>query len=142
MLRKILNTVDAYLMTNKDVLDSKEIAELDAQKAFLYSLIENDNHLEEWNKVEEKAAKLRRLLFKVMKEHESGDVKVTRREFLEVYEEAMDGLGSDECELYGNDVTVHWHGIYCNCSDGATAYEYIVSKINEVIKELDDEDDD
>ena len=142
MLRKILNTVDAYLMTNKDVLDPKEIAELDAQKAFLYSLIENDNHLEEWNKAEEKAAKLKRLLFKVMKEHESGDVKVTRREFLEVYEEAMDDLASDECECYGNNVTVHWHGIYCDCSDGATAWNHIVSNIKSVNEELDDEDDD
>lgn len=139
MLRKILNTVDAYLITNKDVLDPTEIAELDAQKTFLYSLIENDNHLEEWNKAEEKAAKLRRLLFKVMKEHESGDVKVTKREFLEVYEEAMNDLGSDECECYGNDVTVHWHGIYCNCNDGAVAWNHIVSGIEGVIDEYGDD---
>ena len=140
MLRKILNTVDAYLMTNKDVLDPKEIAELDAQKGFLYSLIENANYLEERNKAEEKVVKLRRLLFKVMKEHESGDVKVTKREFLEVYGEAMNDLGSDECELYGNDVTVHWHGIYCNCGDGASAYNNIVSEIEGVIDEDGDDD--
>ena len=140
MLRKILNTVDAYLMTNKDVLDPKEIAELEAQKSFIKSLIENDKHFEEWSKAEEKATKLRRLLFKVMKEHESGDVKVTRREFLEVYEEAMEGLGSDECECYGNNVTVHWHGIYCDCSDGAIAWNYIVSEIEGVIDEDGDDD--
>ena len=88
--------------------------------------------------------KLRKLLFKVIKERPNGDVKVTRREFLDIYDIALEMIDSEfgeRTEIYGHNVEVHWHGIYCDCGDGATAYNYIVDEINGVIEELDDEDD-
>ena len=76
--------------------------------------------------------------------------KVTRKEFLELYDAAMKMLdyydGTEEKErfnhIYGYDVTIHWNGVYCNCSDGATAWNHIISNIKSVNEELDDEDDD
>ena len=76
--------------------------------------------------------------------------KVTRKEFLELYDAAMKMLdyydGTKEKDrfnhIYGYDVTIHWNGVYCNCSDGATAWNHIISNIESVNEELDDEDDD
>lgn len=75
------------------------------------------------------------------------DQKITRKEFIKLYNAAMEMIyfydGTDEKErfnhLYGYDVTVHWNGVCCNCSDGATAWNWIVSNIEGVDEELDDE---
>lgn len=69
--------------------------------------------------------------------------EVTKKEFLDLYGAAMEMIayydGSAEKErfnhLYGYDVTVHWNGVYCNCSDGATAWNHIVSNIKGIIEE-------
>ena len=80
---------------------------------------------------------LRRLLFEVMKERLPGDVRVTRSDFLKIYNLAMETMeeNSEDNEIYGRDVTVHWHGIYCNCTDGAIAYNYIIDAIKGVTEE-------
>ena len=73
--------------------------------------------------------------------------RVTRKEFLDLYNAAMEMIayydGSDETErfnhLYGYDVTIHWNGVYCDVSDGATAWNHIVSNIENVMEEMDDE---
>lgn len=77
--------------------------------------------------------------------------EVTRKEFLKLYDAALEMLkywnGTDEKErfnhIYGHDydVTIHWNGVYCNCSDGATAWNHIVSNIADVIDELGDEEE-
>ena len=130
MLEKVIKYLDAYIATNKEVMEAEKYADVMAAKAYVEALMERkvDN-------IEDKADRLRELLFTVMKERCNNDVRVKRSEFLEIYNEAMNTLGADECELYGNDVTVHWHGIYCNCSDGATAWNHIVSNIESVIDE-------
>ena len=134
MLSKIKETVSAYLQTNREVLDVKEIAELNAQLAYIESL---DHDLYELTdrEIEKQTEIAKRTLFKVLSEKKTEDIEVSRQEFLDIYNLAMDGLGSDECELYGNDVTVHWHGIYCNCSDGAVAYNNIITGVEKVIME-------
>ena len=134
MLEKVVKYLDAYITTNKEVMEAERYADVMAAKAYVEALMERkvDN-------IEDKADRLRELLFTVMKERCNNDVRVKRSEFLEIYKEAMDTLGADECELYGNDVTVHWHGIYCNCSDGAIAWNLIVSNIESVIDEDGDE---
>ena len=134
MLNKIKETVSAYLLTNREVLDVKEIAELNAQLAYIESL-NNDFYELTDREIEKQTEIAKRTLFKVLSEKKTEDIEVSRQEFLDIYGLAMDGLGSDECELYGNDVTVHWHGIYCNCSDGAVAYNNIITGIENVIKE-------
>ena len=90
-------------------------------------------------KLKARVKHLRSLLFAAMKEKQSGDTKVKRSEFIDIWHEAMEGLGSDECELYGNNVTVHWHGIYCDCSDGAVAHNNIIEGIKGVMSEEDEE---
>lgn len=78
----------------------------------------------------------------------SEDVRVSKADFLAIYNKAlnemfdiMDGCLGDETpddvanDIYGHDVTVHWHGIYCNCGDGATACNYIIPGIEGVNEE-------
>lgn len=77
------------------------------------------------------------------------DKKVSRKEFLRLYDAAMTMMdyyeGTKETErfnhVYGHnyDVTVHWNGVYCNCSDGATAWNHIIDNIKYVDEEVDDE---
>lgn len=151
MLSKVMETVQAYMNTNKDVLDTREIAELQAQIDFLHYL-EKDKLSDENRKLKSRIARLQQLLFKVMngkqmtKRSNSEDIKVTRREFLDIYGEAEDYVMDDltgefreDTPIYGKNVTVHWAGIYCDCSDGAVAYNGIVSGIKGVIEEDGDE---
>jgi len=137
MLNKIKETINAYLQTNKEVLDVKEIAELNAQLAYIESL-KNDFYELTDKRIEKETEVAKRALFKVLSEKKTEDIKVSRQEFLDIYGLAMSGLGSDKCELYGNEVTVHWHGIYCDCSDGAVAYNNIIAGIKNVVKEEDE----
>lgn len=81
-------------------------------------------------------------------EQPKADQKLTRKEFLELYDAAMTMNhycdGTEQMErfnhIYGYDVTVHWNGFYCNCSDGATAWNWIISNIEGVDNELDGEE--
>ena len=77
--------------------------------------------------------------------------RVTKKEFLELYDAALTMLeyynGTDERErfnhIYGHDydVTIHWNGFYCNCGDGATAWNHIISNIQGIIDEFDNEEE-
>ena len=60
------------------------------------------------------------------------DVRVSKKDFLDIYKKALDDMDEhldEDNDIYGHDFTVHWHGIYCNCGDGAIAYNYIVDAI-------------
>lgn len=79
------------------------------------------------------------------------DIKVTRKEFVELYEKAVDCMfdnldngieDDDKNEIYGHDVTVHWHGLYCNCLDGAAVSNHIIPGIKGLMEEYDDYYDD
>lgn len=70
------------------------------------------------------------------------DKKVTRAEFLEIYKKALDEMfasDTDDNDIYGHEVTVHWNGIYCSVEDGATAYNTVISAIEDAMDELDGE---
>ena len=145
MLKTVYKYLDAYLATNEEVLEPEQYAEVKASKAFISALMETglsfyaDGLEKENEKLKARVRHLRSLLFSAMKEKQNGDTKVTRKEFVDIYHEAMEGLGSDECECYGNNVTVHWHGIYCDCSDGAVAYNHIITGVKGVMSEEDEE---
>ena len=73
--------------------------------------------------------------------------QVTKTDFLAIYNKALnamfkaeeDGtLDPDNNDIYGYDFTIHWHGIYCNCSDGAMPSNHIIP----AIEGLNDEDPD
>ena len=74
-------------------------------------------------------------------------VQVTKTDFLEIYNKALNEMFSKEdkenfdphtTDIYGYDFTVHWHGIYCNCSDGALPSNHLIP----AIEGLNDEDPD
>lgn len=63
----------------------------------------------------------------------NGDVRISRRDLFELWEKCTedDENGNFRYEdlVYGKDVTVHWNGFYCDCYDGATAYNNIISAL-------------
>lgn len=75
-------------------------------------------------------------------------VKVTKTDFLEIYQKALNDMFNKEekenfdpynTDIYGYDFTVHWHGIYCNCSDGAMPSNHIIPAIEGLNEEDPDE---
>lgn len=75
-------------------------------------------------------------------------VRVTKTDFLQIYDKALqamfkaeeDGtLDPDNNDIYGYDFTIHWHGIYCNCYDGAIPSNHIIPAIEGVNDEDPDE---
>lgn len=71
------------------------------------------------------------------------DIELSRREFLAVYNAAVADMfekeeyGINENDIYGYDVTVHWHGFYCNCEDGATVTNTVIDGVEACADELD-----
>ena len=121
MIENIINTVDAYLTINMDVLDTKQKADLKAQIAYLKEL-NNDGTIKK-------------------------DVRVSRRDFIDRWNAAYTLLGHymDTNEerfnfIYGYPVEVHWNGMYCDCSDGAVAYNNIIEGVKGVIEEEGDDE--
>ena len=54
-------------------------------------------------------------------------VRVSKADFIAMHRAAVRDMDdSENNDIYGYDFTVHWHGIYCNCSDGATPANYII----------------
>ena len=74
-------------------------------------------------------------LLKQIKSNPTEDVELTMREFLVTYNAAVADMfenednGIDDNEIYGYDVTVHWHGVYCNCEDGATPTNTVIDGV-------------
>ena len=76
------------------------------------------------------------------------DVRVSKADFLAIYQKALKEMWDimDKCEgdetpdditndICGHDFTVHWHGIYCNCGDGAAPSNYIIPGIEGILEE-------
>ena len=80
-------------------------------------------------------------IFQLMKEGTpTEDTRVARADFVAIYNKALEEMfdnfekdNSDETpnDIYGHDITVHWHGLYCNCGDGATPTNTIIAAIEE-----------
>lgn len=63
-------------------------------------------------------------------------VRVSKADFIAMHNAAVRDMdGNEDNDIYGYDFTVHWHGIYCNCSDGATPANHIVPAIEWIIEE-------
>ena len=64
------------------------------------------------------------------------DIRVSKADFVAMHSQAvcdMDGL--EDNDIYGYDITVHWHGFYCNCGDGATPANYIIPGVEDCNEE-------
>ena len=107
-------------------------------------------HLNKLEEYEKRIELLREALKKrITKGAPSEDVRVARIDFLALYNEALEEMfdimenerTTDKTpddipnDIYGYDITVHWHGIYCNCGDGATPSNIIIPAIEEVDNE-------
>lgn len=72
------------------------------------------------------------------------DIELTQKEFLMAYNAAVENMfenlenGIDDNEIYGHDVTVHWHGVYCNCEDGATVTSTVIDGVEACSDEMGD----
>lgn len=57
-------------------------------------------------------------------------VRVSKADFIAMHNAAVRDMdGNEDNDIYGHDFTVHWHGMYCNCSDGATPANHIIPAI-------------
>lgn len=78
----------------------------------------------------------------------SEDVRVSKADFVAIYNNALNEMFDimERCEgdetpdditndIYGHDFTVHWHGIYCNCGDGAAPSNYLIPGIEGIYDE-------
>ena len=71
------------------------------------------------------------------RESQTGDVLVSMNTF---YNLAMSATSDDdgmEEDIYGHDITVHFHGLYCNCQDGAIPYNNIIEGVKGCAEEWD-----
>ena len=69
------------------------------------------------------------------------DMRVSKADFLAIYAKALDDFfdkmetpNGEELhnDIDGYDLTVHWHGIYCNCGNGATPSNNLIPGIEGV----------
>lgn len=66
----------------------------------------------------------------------SQDVRVPKADFIAMHSTAVAEMdGCEDNDIYGYDITVHWHGFYCNCGDGATPSNYIIPGIEDCNEE-------
>ena len=95
----------------------------------------------------ESADVLRTAIMKLVRQFKrkpTEDIELTRKEFIKVYNTAVsdmfekDEQGIEDNEIYGYDVTVHWHGFYCNCEDGATVTNTVIEGVECCSDELGD----
>lgn len=86
---------------------------------------EHDNALLEYAG---RVALLQKAIFKLTRGRASSeDVRVSKADFIALYHRAVAEMdGCEDNDIYGFDVTVHWHGMFCNCGDGATPANYII----------------
>ena len=64
------------------------------------------------------------------------DVRVSKADFVAMHSTAVYEMdGCEDNDIYGHDITVHWHGFYCNCGDGATPANYIIPGIEDCLEE-------
>lgn len=132
-------TIDALKQEHQDQLDRSE------RKA--RSL---ENELKQVKKAYEKRLELMHtaLLKSTADNKVVEGVHVTKTDFLAIYQKALDDMFAKEengtldpyCnDIYGYDFTIHWHGIYCNCYDGAIPSNHIIPAIEGLNEEDPDE---
>lgn len=66
-------------------------------------------------------------------------INLRRQTFYDLYNHSVGDDDLMDQDIYGHDVYVSWHGMYCNCADGATACNYIIEGIKECLEEDDSE---
>lgn len=90
---------------------------------------------------------MRKAILQLTSSREQQDVRVSRADFLKIYDDALQqmfDMNEDFTEennaIYGHNMTVHWHGMYCDCGDGAIPSNYIIPGITGCDEEWDGEE--
>ena len=88
----------------------------------------------ERDKLTEERAELRMALLKATRKNKmkTKDVELKPELFVNMYN-SVQALDDFEKDIYGKDITVHWHGLYCNCSDGPEACDYIMDSLEQMV---------
>lgn len=100
---------------------------------------------EQTKEIETRNKLLRKALMQVINKNKNGikDVRIAKVDFLEIYhkavEDMLDNPDEEDNDIYGYDITVHWHGLYCNCGDGAIPCNYIIPAIENCLEEDNEE---
>ena len=72
-------------------------------------------------------------------EDKPNGINLRRQTFYDLYNYSVGDDDLMDQDIYGHDVYVSWHGMYCNCADGAIANNYIIEGIKECLEEDDSE---
>ena len=86
---------------------------------------------------------LRKAMLQLTSKENISDVRVSRQDFIKMYNSAIEFMfnntETEDNDIYGHNVTVHWHGMYCDCSDGATPSNFIIPAIKDCDNEIGEE---
>ena len=86
---------------------------------------------------------LRKAMLQLTSKENISDVRVSRQDFIKMYNSAIEfmfnNMETEDNDIYGHNVTVHWHGMYCDCSDGATPLNFIIPAIKDCDNEIGEE---
>lgn len=86
---------------------------------------------------------LRKAILQLTSKENISDVRVSRQDFIKMYNSAIEfmfnNMETEDNDIYGHNVTVHWHGMYCDCSDGATPSNFIIPAIKDCDNEIGEE---
>lgn len=86
-----------------------------------------------------RVTKMQLALLSVTSKGSNSDVEISLQDFLDIYDLALNIMfdtQSEDNDIYGYPVTVHWHGMYCDCSDGATPSNHIIPAIQSCLEEI------
>lgn len=100
----------------------------------------NINYEREIEELKKRLEMLQKAVLRLSAKHgDQTDVRVSKLDFLRMYNIALDDMwdrpSDDVNDIYGYDVTIHWHGVYCDCSDGATPSNYIIPALESLCEE-------
>lgn len=88
---------------------------------------------------EKRLALMQKALMELTKEVDTvpNGKRVSKADFLAMHSAAVRDMDDDfeNNDIYGYDFIVYWHGIYCNCGDGATPANCLVPGIEECLEE-------
>lgn len=140
MIDKIIETIKHYGLQNNDILTEEQKIELKKQIEYLENIRSIDTYKTRINL-------LQNALINKTSSNKTTDSRVSRSDYIEIYKKCTDRM-FEETEnqiykdmLYNNATTIHWNGIYCDCSSGAQIYDYVIDCIENIDSELNGEED-
>lgn len=143
MIDKIIETIKGYGLQNN--LSQEQKAEMEAQITYLEKM-KDFLYVREIETLKDRIEMLQEALLEATTPIPSTDKRVSRVDFVEMWNTCCSKMWDEEekniengpytNKIYGTDVYVHWNGLYCDCTDGATVANNILPAIMEVDDDL------